>query len=43
MDIILTQENNKLSSEAEAHENIEYDLDDNDIYQICNMSLDDKK
>ena len=43
VDIILTQENNKLSSEAEAHENIESDLDDNDIYRICNMSLCDKK
>ena len=40
--VILLQENIKVSAE-EAHENIESYFDDNDLYQIENMSLDDKK
>ena len=43
MDEILPQYNNKVSAEAEAHENIESDLDENDIYNIDNISLDDRK
>ena len=38
-DFIL-QENNKLSAEYEAHENIDYDIDKDDIYEIDNISLD---
>ena len=37
------QENNKVSDDKEAHENIESGFDKNDLYQIDNMSLDDKK
>ena len=40
---ILIQENNKVSAKAEAHENIESDIYENYLYQIDNMSLDDKK
>ena len=43
MDQILPQENNKVSSEYERNKNIESDIDENDIYQIDNISLDDKK
>ena len=43
MDEILLQENNKSSAEYEAHENIKSDFDENDLYQIGNMSLDYKK
>ena len=37
------QENNKVSDEAKSHEDIEYGINENDLYQIYNMSLDDKK
>ena len=43
MDGILLQENNKVSAEEEAHKNIESELDENYLYQIDNMSLNDKK
>ena len=43
MDDILLQENNKVSSEEEAHEHIEYDINDNYLYQIENISLDGRK
>ena len=43
MDEIFLQENNKVSDESETHENIESKLDDNDIYQIDNMRLNNKK
>ena len=43
MDEIFLWENNKVSAEEEAHENIEYDFYENDLYQIDNMSLDEKK
>ena len=43
MDEIFRQENNKVSAESEAHKNIESDIDENDLYQIDNMSLDDKR
>ena len=42
MDELLLQESNNVCAEAEAHENIKPDLDDNDLYQIDNTSLDDK-
>ena len=32
-----------MSAEEEAHENIEYDFDENELYQIENMSLEDTK
>ena len=41
-DIVL-QENNKLITGAEAHENIYSEIYENDLYQIDNMSLDEKK
>ena len=43
MDEILLQKNNKVSAEDESHENIESYLDENDLYHIYNISLDDKK
>ena len=43
MDEILVQEDNTLSSEEDAHENIEQNFDDNNLYQIDNMNIDDKK
>ena len=43
MDEILLHENLKLSAEKESHEDVEYDSDGNELYQIDNMSLDDKK
>ena len=43
MDEIILKENNKVSAEEEAHENTESDFDENDLYQIDNMSLDEKK
>ena len=43
MDEIVPKENNRLSAEEEAHENIESELDKNNLYHIDNMSLDDKK
>ena len=43
VDEIILQENNIVSAEAEAHENIESELDENDIYHIDSMSLDDRK
>ena len=41
-DKILLQENNKVSAEEEAHENIESELDEDDLYHIDKMSLDEK-
>ena len=41
-DKILLQENNKVSAEEEAHENIESELDEDDLYNIDKMSLDEK-
>ena len=43
LDKIIPQENSKLSAEAEVHDNIESEIDYNDLYQIDNMSIDDKK
>ena len=43
VDEILLHENQKVSGEKEAHENIESDFDRNKLYQINNTSLDDKK
>ena len=43
MDEIFLQGNNKVSDEEEAHENIESDFDEKDIYQVDNTNLDDKK
>ena len=43
VDEIVLKENNKVSSQEEAHKNIEYDIDENDLYQIDNMSLYGKK
>ena len=43
MDEILLHENQMVSSEKEAPENIECDFYDNEIYQVENMSLEDTK
>ena len=43
VDEIIPKENNKVSDEEELLENIEYELYENDLYQIDNMSLYDKK
>ena len=43
VDEILLEEDNKVSAEEEAQENIESDFNENDLYHIDNMSLDDKK
>ena len=43
MDEIILQEDNKVSAEEEAHENIEHDFYENYMYHIDNMSLDYKK
>ena len=43
MDELILKGNNKVSAEYEAHENIESEIDENDLYQIDNMSLEKKK
>ena len=43
VDEILLQENQKVSATKEAHENIESGLDEKNLYQINNMSLEDTK
>ena len=43
VDEILLNKNNKVSAEDKAHDNIEYNLDENDLYQIYSMSLNEKK
>ena len=43
MDEILLQKNQKVNNEKEAHENVESDFDESELYQIDNMSLDDTK
>ena len=40
---ILLHENQKVSATKEAPGNVEYDFDDNKLYQIENMSLEDTK
>ena len=42
-DEIILQEKNKLSAEDESQENIDSEIDDNDLYDIDNMILDEKK
>ena len=43
MDKILLHENEKLSAAKEAHEKVESDFDENELYHIENMSLEDTK
>ena len=43
MDEILLQENQKVSADKGANKNIESDFDENKLYQIDNMSLDNTK
>ena len=43
MDGIILKENNKLSAEDEAHGNIDYEINENCLYKIINMSLGEKK
>ena len=43
VDEIILQENNKLIAEYEAHENTDSEIDENNIYEIDNMILDEKK
>ena len=40
---ILPWGNNKVSAESKAQKYIENDIDKNDLYEIGNMSLDDKR
>ena len=40
---IILQENNKLSDDAESHRNIDSYIDENGLYEIYNMSLDENK
>ena len=40
---ILSWENNKVNAESKVQKYIENDIDKNDLYQIGNMSLDDKR
>ena len=42
-DEIIPQENNKVSAEAEAHKNIEYEIYEKNPYHIDNMGLDENK
>ena len=35
--------NQKLCADKEAHKNVESDLDDNELYQIGNMSVENTK
>ena len=42
-DEIILHKNQKVSAEKKAHENVESDFDDNQLYQINNTSLDDTK
>ena len=41
VDAIILQENNKVSAESESHENIDFEIDENNLYHIDNMSLDE--
>ena len=43
MDYIILKENNKVSSEDESHENINFEIYENNQYQIDNMSIDENK
>ena len=43
VDYIIMQYNKKLGAEAEAHKNIYYKIDNNDLYEIDNMRLDKKR
>ena len=43
VDEIILQKNNKVIAEAGSHENIESEIDENDLYQIGNMSLNENK
>ena len=43
MDYIILKGNNKVSAESKPHENIDSEIDENDLYQIFNMSLDEEK
>ena len=43
IDEIILQENNKLSAEYEAQEKINHEIDENDLYEIDTMSLDEYK
>ena len=40
---IILWENKKLSAEAESYYNIDSEINESDIYDIDNMSLDEKK
>ena len=42
LDEIILRVNNKVSAEAEAHEIIGFDIGENDLYHIDNMSIDKK-
>ena len=43
VDEIILQDNEKLNAEYESHGNIDSEIGDNNIYEIDNMSLDERK
>ena len=43
VDNIILQQNSKKRAEDEAHENIDHEVDLKDLYEIDNMSFDEKK
>ena len=43
VDEIILRGNIKVSAETEAHKNIEYVINENDLYQINNTSLDENE
>ena len=43
VDEILLHENQEVSYAKEAHENVEYDFDENELYQVDHMSLENIK
>ena len=42
MDEIILQENNEVSNESESHKNIDFEIIENDLYQIDYMGLYEK-
>ena len=43
VDEIILRDNNKLSAEYEAHENINDEINEDNLYEIDNMSIEENK
>ena len=43
MEEIILQENKKVNNEAVAYEKIDYEINENDLYEINDKSLDENK